>query len=85
MAKVGLAKVGLAKVGWITMAKVGLAKVGFDLKGGVFKGGSNQIPFGLKGGSRLRVIKRLIGADEAHVGTRHGQQHWEELRKMVAN
>ena len=30
---------------------------------------------------RLCGIKRRIGADEAHVGTRHGQQHWEELRK----
>ena len=26
---------------------------------------------------RLCGIKRLIGADEAHVGTRHGQQHWK--------
>ena len=30
---------------------------------------------------RLRGIKRRIGADEVHVGTRHAQQHWEVLRK----
>ena len=30
---------------------------------------------------RNRGIRRLIDADEAHVGTRQGQQHWEELRK----
>ena len=30
---------------------------------------------------RLRGIKRRIGADEVHVGTRDAQQHWEELRK----
>ena len=30
---------------------------------------------------RLRGIKRRIGADEVHVGTRHAQQHWEELRE----
>ena len=30
---------------------------------------------------RKRGIKRRIDADEAHVGTRHGQQYWEELSK----
>ena len=34
---------------------------------------------------RLRGIRRRIVADEAHVGTRHGQQHWEGCGKQAAN
>ena len=34
---------------------------------------------------RLRGIKRRNGADDAHVGTRHGQRHWEAAAQEVAN
>ena len=34
---------------------------------------------------RLRGIRRRLGADETHVGTRRGQQHWEAAAQDVAN